>query len=73
MVRPYRRQASSHRGTMDFKPYGVPVGAGLPAIGPDQANNYQPSSSAQRSTSTSSSPCNFSILASTAEVSAIGR
>ncbi|TXI05948.1 MAG: hypothetical protein E6Q70_09490 [Pseudomonas monteilii] len=35
--RPYRRQASSHRFTTSLGGCEVPVGAGLPAIGPVQA------------------------------------
>ncbi|MNH39652.1 hypothetical protein D3C79_1008550 [compost metagenome] len=34
--RPYRRQASSHRYCTNFKASAVPVGAGLPAIGPEE-------------------------------------
>ncbi|MOA30191.1 hypothetical protein D3C78_1512570 [compost metagenome] len=34
LYRPYRRQASSHRGPTIFRTCAVPVGAGLPAIGP---------------------------------------
>ncbi|AYO02502.1 hypothetical protein D8767_27580 [Pseudomonas sp. LTGT-11-2Z] len=33
---PHRRQASSHRITTAFGFSGIPVGAGLPAIGPDR-------------------------------------
>ncbi|PTU53352.1 hypothetical protein DBB42_05015 [Pseudomonas plecoglossicida] len=34
LLRPYRRQAGSHRYTTTLKACIVPVGAGLPAIGP---------------------------------------
>ncbi|QKK98716.1 hypothetical protein GEV38_23330 [Pseudomonas sp. 13159349] len=37
LIRPYRRQASSHRFSEGFKTCGVPVGAGLPAMRPVQA------------------------------------
>ncbi|RFP98349.1 hypothetical protein D0O09_28720 [Pseudomonas putida] len=33
LFRPYRRQASSHRAATDLENCGVPVGAGLPAMG----------------------------------------
>ncbi|MDH4857893.1 hypothetical protein E8E78_15005 [Pseudomonas sp. BN505] len=33
---PYRRQASSHRYDAGITGYAVPVGTGLPAIGPVQ-------------------------------------
>ncbi|RII78788.1 hypothetical protein D0894_07420 [Pseudomonas monteilii] len=36
LLRPYRRQASSHRCCTGFNMCAVPVGAGLPAIGPVQ-------------------------------------
>jgi len=39
-VRPYRRQAGSHRYATALRPDGVPVGAGLPAIGPVQSAQY---------------------------------
>ncbi|PJI71482.1 hypothetical protein CXG50_04220 [Pseudomonas plecoglossicida] len=32
---PYRRQASSHKYSTAIKTCAVPVGAGLPAIGPE--------------------------------------
>ncbi|PLV09357.1 hypothetical protein CXG50_10950 [Pseudomonas plecoglossicida] len=35
LVGPYRRQASSHRYPTASEPSGEPVGAGLPAIGPE--------------------------------------
>ncbi|RCL28243.1 hypothetical protein C6A77_08390 [Pseudomonas sp. AFG_SD02_1510_Pfu_092] len=34
LYRPYRRQASFHRLPTGLRPGGIPVGAGLPAIGP---------------------------------------
>ncbi|PLP93777.1 hypothetical protein CXG50_08985 [Pseudomonas plecoglossicida] len=34
---PYRRQASSHKNRTGLKACAIPVGAGLPAIGPGQA------------------------------------
>ncbi|AHZ75883.1 hypothetical protein DW66_1363 [Pseudomonas putida] len=37
LYRPYRRQAGSHRYNAGLEGGGIPVGAGLPAIGPEQA------------------------------------
>ncbi|PTU53365.1 hypothetical protein DBB42_05095 [Pseudomonas plecoglossicida] len=39
MRRLHRRQASSHRSRAGFKSCGNPVGAGLPAIRPEQVNS----------------------------------
>ncbi|NTY92601.1 hypothetical protein FCH73_25995 [Pseudomonas putida] len=60
LFRPYRRQASSHRLSNSFKTCGVPVGAGLPAIGPVLTAQKNQAARACRlgTASTSSTPNN---------------
>ena len=40
LLRPHRRQAGSHGLTTALKGGDLPVGAGLPAIGPEQSAHH---------------------------------